>query len=490
MGLRRRLQSRSDERLAERTASLPVRRFTRSILLGATGVAFTLTSAGVALGQAEDESLQTEVNVDERQCQEDPAIVSCVVDESVRADGERLRQLMQDQLASRRRDRLRPSDVTIRFVGKGRTVDFTADEPILEGTSFEGTGRGEAMDAWRAFNPATQNEFELAISAAARARFDRLIPPDEPTPRVPAGPSPEGPNAEFRINDWSGGVDDRVRRTDNETYPWSTIADMGGCTATFIGPRHIVTAGHCIYTRGRAATDTQPAVPPGWMPSFSVRPQRDAGDVPFSTSMPPGPGEEGWYFTPVGWRDPAPAGGAGQYDFAVVVVPDRLGEQVSWMGYGTLTDATLQSSALLLRGYPFCESETAVPGERIDEPRVAGQPGPNFGCVVNGFYAGSGCSVAAFSSPDPQGWNRRVTHGCDAGAANSGSALYVYVGNTPMVTGVHTTSTKCRFGPDPTANPPFAGDSPCTTADTHTLVMTRITPEYRGWISYFRNLFP
>jgi hypothetical protein len=45
---------------------------------------------------------------------------------------------------------------------------------------------------------------------------------------------------------------------------------------------------------------------------------------------------------------------------------------------------------------------------------------------------------------------------------------------------IHTTSTKCRF----------AGDPPCTSADTHPLVATRITPEYRSWISYFRSMFP
>lgn len=113
---------------------------------------------------------------------------------------------------------------------------------------------------------------------------------------------------------------------------------------------------------------------------------------------------------------------------------------------------------------------------------MAGQTDADLGSVINGFYAGSSCTVAALSVPDPSGWNRRATHGCDAGAANSGSAAYMYFPGDPVptVTGIHTMSTKCRF----------VGDAPCTAADTHTLVMTRITPEYRGWISYFRKLFP
>jgi hypothetical protein len=271
------------------------------------------------------------------------------------------------------------------------------------------------------------------------------------------------------------GIDDRTQVSGSSaTYPWSTIADMGGCTGTLVGPRHLVTAAHCIYTKGSPASPGTPAVPPGWLTTFTVSPGRDAANVPYSTSMPPGPGESGWYFTPVGWRA-APANVDDQYDFAVVVVPDRLGDIVSWMGYGALPSQQLKTgSPLLLRGYPFCESETGTsPGnpERIDEPTT---------CTINGFYAGSSCSAGMFSVTDPDGWSRRLTHGCDAGAANSGSPLYVYLNGDPLVVGVHTTSSACAFTTQP----------PCTAADTHPLVMTRITPEYRGWISYFRAMFP
>lgn len=451
----------------------------------AAAVSFALLPAGGAAGTSQDPVAGV---VDAAECKKDPALISCRPDASVEADLARLRHLVREQFAPFGGEAMDPSQVEITFIGKGRTADISATESAAEGDAGAGrtSGKARAMNTWRLFNAATQNEFELRTSASVRETFDALVQRSDPRPNTGASPSPDGPTPGFRATDLSGGVDDRVRRTDNDTYPWRTIANMGNCTANFIGPRHIVTAGHCIYFRGSAATATQPAQPPAWTGNFTVQPQRDATNIPFSTAMPPAAGQDGWYFTPSGWRDPNLSGTAArQFDFGIVVVPDRLGDQVSWMGYGTLAGGDMLNTSFNLRGYPLCETETGTAPnnpERIDEPVVAGQPAPDFGCVINGFYAGSSCTVGSLSVLDPDGWNRRATHACDASAANSGSAVYMYFPGdpVPMVVGVHTTSTKCRF----------AGDAPCTAADTHPLQMTRITPEYRGWISYFRKLFP
>ncbi len=442
-------------------------------------------------------------------------------DPTVTADLKELRRLVRTQLAPFDTEAVSPRDVLITFIGKAGTRsargndEWRLDDPrqaetpaetmvvcvrgsrteevdLIRGRRWVAKGAatfGACDQSWRAFNPATRNEFRVDVPAgllgalhdrqeAAGATRAVLGSTADERPRTRDEAEGQRPGAQS-ISD---GVDNRVRLFGTTGWPWRTIADMGGCTGTFVGPRHVVTAGHCLYSRSQAA----------WFLNITVAPGRNAGSLPYgSTSLPPGPGESGWYFTPSQWRADSPAGGASQYDFGIIVVPDRLGDQTGWMGYVTRPAGDLQASFNYLRGYPFCESQTAGTAanpERIDEPDNTSQAAdgtvpPGIGsCTINGLYGTwQDCSLGEWSKGDGSWW-RRVRHSCDAGAANSGSALYQYWPASPnaVVFGVHTTSLKC-------ARPVH---NPCTGSDDRPLEATRLTVEYRNWISFFRAMFP
>jgi V8-like Glu-specific endopeptidase len=468
------------------------------------------------------------------------------LDRSAEADLQELRALVRAQLAPFAEEAIDPDDVVISFVGRAEVTRVESDDEWI----VDPGGSGPPSDAvvvcirwrktrevhpdlahklvarhvatvgpcdhsWRAFNPATRNEFKLDVPAGileavhVRQEQNGLTRPSKGRVGDSKGDAPEDGSSPpvskldelldaTRVEElvaFLGGLllddeahasladgdDDRVLLTPTTLWPWRTICDMGGCTGTLVGPRHVATAGHCLYSRTQGA----------WYLNITVTPGMDRGAAPFgSSSLPPGPGESGWYFTPSLYRAANPAGGASQYDFGIIVVPDRLGDETGWMGYVTRPASDLDAARNYNRGYPWCESETtgtSTNPERIDEPDNVTQANdgttPGGGsCSINGLYGDThDCDLGDWSKSDGS-WYRRVRHSCDASAAMSGSPLYQYFPSSPnaVLFAVHTTSLKCRL----------ASDNACSASDDRPLEATRLTVEYRDWISYFRSMFP
>lgn len=141
------------------------------------------------------------------------------------------------------------------------------------------------------------------------------------------------------------GSDNRVQVEDTEAYPWSAITWLGlydsdgyltgECTATFIGPTTLLTAGHCLYS---AET--------GWTSDIIVVPGKSGEYEPF-----------GWdyaasWWVPDGWID---SEGAPEYDWGLITLADdTLGETVGWLTMARLTTETLAAPDFepAIAGYP------------------------------------------------------------------------------------------------------------------------------------------
>ena len=138
------------------------------------------------------------------------------------------------------------------------------------------------------------------------------------------------------------GRDDRVQITNTTSVPWRWICKLiitfpngarGGCTGWFIGPKAVMTAGHCVYSRGNG----------GWARQIEVIPGMSGATRPYGSMV-------GTSFRSVtGWTQNSDP----NYDYGCIILPSAtLGNQVGYFGFAALTDASLQNLLANNSGYP------------------------------------------------------------------------------------------------------------------------------------------
>jgi V8-like Glu-specific endopeptidase len=176
-------------------------------------------------------------------------------------------------------------------------------------------GEGRLLDAWYA-------EFADPVTLALALQQPRLVETA----------------AEVVI-----GADDRVQITNTTAFPWRCICalritagdgSMWIGTGWLVGPRTVITAGHCVYIHGRG----------GWVRQIEVVPGRNGSQRPYNSCVATS------FRSVKGWTQSQKR----SHDYGAIILPRDCpyGNQLGYFGYANLGSASLLGLKVNLSGYP------------------------------------------------------------------------------------------------------------------------------------------
>lgn len=148
-------------------------------------------------------------------------------------------------------------------------------------------------------------------------------------------------SSNFRTQEVIGGDDDRRPVPNPGDTPWRRTCALRILTRTnrpvvgtgwFIGPRTVMTAGHCVFFHREG----------GWAQSIEVIPALNGNQRPFGSAF------SDRFRAVDGWVQ----GEDEDFDYAAIILDTPLGAGPGWFGFSALDKDRLQRTDANLSGYP------------------------------------------------------------------------------------------------------------------------------------------